>query len=536
MGLFDFWKKQNNPGLLEKGISDTSKAAPAPTAFELNPNDYFSAYMHEETEGSYHSGTSGLDYKTLIAMARQPLISAIINTRINQVADFSQAQRSPYDLGFKIELKDYKTEPTPEQEKKIEELQKWMSTCGDDRIAFDNTFENFLRKVVRDSLIYDQCCFEIVRTRGGDISGFVAVDSSTIRRARPSEKERKEGRRDPQKTAFTQVINNKTVATFTQRELCMGIRRPRTSIATQGYGFPELEELSRVITYLINAEMYNANNFTHGMHTAGILAVKSKMNPQLFRAFRREFYSMLHGAENARRTPIIQLDPEAKEEVQSVNLSNSNKDMEYSQWMGWLLRLSCSIFAISPTELGGNWQYGNEGQTQALSSQAAGDKIITSKELGLRPLLRAIESWLNRYVIDQIDPDFVFRFVGFDTVSEASKLDADIKSVKAFRTVNEVRAMYDLEPLESPIADMVLDPTYINAVQQAQMMEQQGEEGGGFGQEPQEGEDAQEAPEGSFEDTPEDEEGEGTQEATTEEDTSVEILQASLRQIRGGLK
>ena len=360
MGLFDFWKKKESGSLLAKSISDTSKAAPSPSSFDIDPQNYLSAYMHEDTTGSYHSGTNGLDYKTLLMMARQPVLSAIINTRINQVADFSQPQRSPYDLGFKIELKEYKAEPTPEQEKKIAEITKWMSTCGDDRIAFDNTFENFLRKIIRDSLIYDQCCFEIVRTRGGDISGFVAVDASTIRRARPTPKEKKEGRRDPQKAAFVQVMNNKTLATFTQRELCMGIRRPRTNMKVNGYGFPELEELSKVVTYLINAEMYNANNFTHGMHTAGILAVKSKMNPQLFRAFRREFYSMLHGAENSRRTPIIQLDPEAKEEVQSVNLSNSNKDMEYSQWMGWLLRLSCSIFAISPTELGGNWQYGNE--------------------------------------------------------------------------------------------------------------------------------------------------------------------------------
>lgn len=530
MGLFDFLRKKESASLLEKSVSDTSKSAPAPSSFEIDPQTYLSAYNNDDT-GHYHSGTGGLDYKTLLLMARQPVLSAIINTRINQVADFSQPQRSPYDLGFQIELKDYKTEPTAEQEKKIAELQKWMTTCGDDRIAFDNTFENFIRKIVRDSLIYDQCCFEIVRTRGGDIAGFVAVDSATIRRARPSEKEKQAGRRDPKKTAFIQVINNRKLATFTQRELCMGIRRPRTEMRVNGYGFPELEELSKVVTYLINAEMYNANNFTHGMHTAGILAVKSKMNPQLFRAFRREFYSMLHGAENSHRTPIIQLDPDAKEEVQSVNLSNSNKDMEYSQWMGWLLRLSCSIFAISPTELGGNWQYGNEGQSQSLSGQAAGDKITNSKELGLRPLLRAVESWLNRYIIDQIDPELCFRFKGFDTVSEAAKLDADIKSVKAFRTVNEVRALYDLEPLKDKAADMILDPTYINAVQQAEMMEQQGEEEGE--EEPDFG-GGDETP--SFEGPEDEEDQENIQEGASEEETNNDNLQASLRQIRGRLR
>ena len=530
MGLFDFWKKKENPSLLEKSVMERSASAPAPTSYELDPTSYFSAFLQEETAGSWHHGTNGLDYKTLTLMSRQPLISAIINTRINQVADFCQVQESPYELGFKIELKNRKEEPTPEQEKKISELESWFMTCGDDRIAFDNTFENFLRKVVRDSLIFDQCCFEIVRTRGGDIAGFVAVDASTIRRAKPTDKEVKAGRRDPDKTAYVQMLANKKLATFTAKELCMGIRRPRTNMKVNNYGFPELEELARVVTYLINAEMYNANNFTHGMHTAGILAVKSKMNPQLFRAFRREFYSMLHGAENAKRTPIIQLDPEAKEEVQSVNLSNSNRDMEYSQWMSWLLRLSCSIFAISPTELGGNWQYGNEGQSQALSTQAAGDKIVMSKELGLRPLLRAIESWLNRYVVNQIDPDLMFRFKGFDQVSESQKLDADIKSVKAFRTVNEVRAMYDLEPLEDDIANMILDPTYINAVTQAKMMAEQGGDMEGGGEAPEE-ESAEEAPAFTFQES-EDNEEEQTQEAASDEEQN-NVLQLSLREIRG---
>ena len=49
--------------------------------------------------------------------------------------------------------------------------------------------------------------------------------------------------------------------------------------------FPELEELIRVITAILNADMHKANDYSVGLSTAGILAVKSKMNPQLFRSF-----------------------------------------------------------------------------------------------------------------------------------------------------------------------------------------------------------------------------------------------------------
>ena len=184
----------------------------------------------------------------------------------------------------------------------------------------------------------------------------------------------------------------------------------------QGYGYPELEELVRVITNLVNAESFNAANFTHGMHVAGILAVKSKMNPSLFRAFRREFYAMLSGAHNAKKTPIIQLDPENKEELQSVNMSQSNRDMEYGQWMSWLLKLATSIYGMDPAEL--NYVYGPEGQSHQLNQKSPMDRILASKERGLRPLIRSVERWINESVIQRMYPDYCLEFVGFDAKSE----------------------------------------------------------------------------------------------------------------------
>ena len=79
-------------------------------------------------------------------------------------------------------------------------------------------------------------------------------------------------------------------------------------------------------------------------------------------------------------------------------------------------------------------------------------------------------------MVFEMEPDFEFQFAGFDAKTEEQKLDADIKSLKAFRTINEVRAMHDLEPLDSPIADMVLDPTYIQMTMGAQESDGAGDE------------------------------------------------------------
>jgi hypothetical protein len=512
MGLFDFFNKKEEEVEKSDALEKALPKGMEPQSFDFNPYDHMNTgFLSEEIGSLYHPGASGgLEYQTLRRMSRVPSIAAIMNTRVNQVAEFSSPQATPFSLGYTIRLRDRQKEPSEAQQKKIQEMTDWLSTCGDPRLGFTNTFEAFLRKVVRDSLTLDQACFEVVRTRGNKIAGFVPVDATTIRRARPTQKEKDKGRRDPDNTAFVQIVKDRIVAKFTEKELCFGIRRPRTNINANGYGYPELEELIKVVTNIIHAEVFNSNNFTNGMHASGILAIKSKMNPQLFRAFRREFYSMLSNVGNAHRTPIVQLDPENKEDISSINLTNTNREMQFGDWMSYNLRLACAIFSMDPAELG--YQYGNENQSSSLASEGVGTKITASRERGLRPLLRAVESWINQWIVYEMEPSLEFAFQGFDQVSEDAKQKADIESLKAFRTINEVRAMYDLEPIDNEAADMVLDPAYMNMAFQ---IDQQGEEGqpeqgdefGGVGEETEEseefGEEEAEAVEKPEEESPE---------------------------------
>ena len=55
----------------------------------------------------------------------------------------------------------------------IKDMEKFIYNCGADKPNPHNKdfvrddFETFLKKIVRDSLVYDQCCFEIVPDRSG---------------------------------------------------------------------------------------------------------------------------------------------------------------------------------------------------------------------------------------------------------------------------------------------------------------------------------------------------------------------------------
>ena len=457
MGLFDWFRKNRETDMI-KALPEVSAEAPHPASQQVSAADIANTHM---LDGLAEVGEpiKGLDYDQLLAMTRVPLIAAIIQTRVNQIAEFATPAKDGLSVGFMLRLKDRSIAPTEEHSTQMEAMYKFILDCGDNRISYENNFESFLRMLVRDSLTYDQACFEVVRNRGGGIAGFLNVDSRTIRRAKMTEEEREAGRRNQENAQFVQIIDNKPAAEFNGRDMCFGIRRPRSDVRFHGYGFPELEEAVGLITNLLNADIYNAANFTNGISVAGIIAVKSKMNPQLFRSFRREFYQMLSGSANAKKTPLVQLDPDSNEDLKALNLSSNNKDMEFQQWQHYLLKSICALYQIDPMEVG--FQFGQEGLRSALNESSGADRILMSKEKGLRPLLRAIQQWINRYIVDELDDRYELVFVGLDMTTAKEQLDMNLDKVKTIMTINEVRALYDLPPI--PTGDVILDSTYIQA-------------------------------------------------------------------------
>jgi hypothetical protein len=470
---YKFWGKDEAP-VIEKAVK--VEPMPEPKAKFFDPVYAGSEYMGE-VPTEHHPGTAGLSYETLHNMARTPVIASILNTRIQQVAEFAAVQTSPYGIGFRVRLRDMRQKATKASEKKAAEIQHTLLRAGGEYGV--GGFEPFLRSVMRDSLMYDQCNFEILKNRGGKVIGFVPVDAATMRRARPTKAELEAGRYSQSTARYVQVIDHKISHEFKADEMAWGVRRPRTWIHSQGYGFPELEELTRIVTYILNAETYNAVNFTNGIHASTILALKASLSQEQFRVFKRELTAMMHGPANAKRMPMVLLDPraDARQELQAVNLSQSNREMEYTQWNSYLIKIACSIYSMDPAELG--FVFGNENQVSTITANGPSDRITASKERGLRPMLRALESWLNNWVIHPIDEDFSIDFVGFDAKSEEQKQQLDIAALKAYKTLNEVRAEHDLPPLDDEVGNLILEPSFLQVYMQTMMAQDEGGMPGG---------------------------------------------------------
>jgi hypothetical protein len=471
--------------LLEKAMTGNSPADLIRAKQVLEQNDAINSgkkksFLIDPLEFNHNFGYKdkpfSLSYTTLKRMSKTPIINAILKTRKNQIADFAEPQADKYSTGFIIRKKRKLGEPerdnTPEEWAKIEELQETILNCGVTSGWHTDDFETFIRKVVEDSLIYDQMTFEIVRDRRGKLHEFFATDAATFRLADSYDDDMYEGDErelvNGHYPSYVQIYQGAVKSVFYPWELCFGVRNPSTNLYNQGYGMSELEELVSTVTSMLWADEYNKRFFSQGSAPKGLLRVKGNVNEKQLQAFRQEWLSMITGVQQSWKTPIVDAD------IDWIDLQKSNRDMEYNSWTEYLIKLSCAIYAIDPNEIGFN--ISTTPGTKSLFESNNEGKLKHSKDKGLYPLLKFIQRKINKFIISQIDPDYEFCFVGLNGMTIAEELDIEVKKLANFQTVNEIRKKYALEPVEG--GDIILNPTYS---QQLMMKQQQAQQAGAMG-------------------------------------------------------
>lgn len=488
--------------MASKVISAVQNKVEKPTkAFFIDPLQ-FNANL------GYKDKPYALTYETLRRMSKTPVINAIIKTRKNQVADFAEPQEDKYSAGFVVRRKPkqgVQVEMTAQDKKIAWAITEFLMRGGNVGQWDADDFDTFIRKITEDSLVYDQMTFEIIRSRRGSVESFVATDGSTFRIADSYYAQDydnpyfdKNGaavwndRKDFGKKingyypTFVQVYQNQKVSDFYPWELCFGVRNPSTNIHANGYGCSELEEMINIVTSLLYGDEYNRRFFSQGSAPKGLLRIKGVNNEAALQQFKQQWQSMISGVMQSWKTPVVEAD------VDWIDLQKNNRDMEYSAWTEYLIKLACAIYNIDPIEIG--WDISRGEHAGGLNEANQADRLQHSKDKGLYPLLKFIQRKINKYIVEQINPDFEFVFMGLNGMTISEELDLDIKKIQNFQTLNEIREKYDLKPLED--GDIVLNSTYVQSKNQA-AMQAGGMFGGGMGNpfaayEDEEGEDVEE--------------------------------------------
>lgn len=486
MGAFD--DKINKAAAAAKaaGKDGTHEPGREPKAIQFDPFDMVS-------QMGWRERPTPLTYVSMEVIATSvPVVADVINVRTTQVQTFCQRPEDRFSPGLRVRPVDKTKKITEVEKKRMHELEQTLLDCGwnESRESHERmTLREFCGMFIKDSLTYDQATFEVVPDRKGRPAYWMIVDPTTIRLLDTIE-------RPGDEPFAVQMVGNSIVADFTPAELAFCIRNPRSGIKTYGYGQAEIETLVREITGMLWGIDYNRRFFTNASATKGILNFKGTIPDRHLQAFRRSWYAQLQGVQNSWRTPITNAD-----EIQWINMQLSNKDMEFSAFLDFLIKIVCARFKIAPEVV--NFSYGNSGQSQAMGTAPIEEKLKASKDLGLRPLVYWFFQCLNKFWLARIDPDYEVIPVGFDRKSVDSETDLLQKQTKVYMTVDEARELVDLEPLGEGKGDLILDPTWLQYFQSQEAAEEdEGEEGdedfGGEGDEEGDNQDEGDADEDNY--------------------------------------
>ncbi len=421
--------------------------------------------------GGYKDKVTQISYDILRNMARVPIIKAIIGTRTEQILDFCEPQRDKYSTGFVIRPKkrlgdEQKKDLTRSQQKRIEYLTEFVMNCGEAQHRWHgDDLQSFMRKIIPDSLTFDQAIFETVRNRMGDpVEGF-ACDSSTFRIAETFGRENDPRYKDKLVNgylpSYVQVYNSTIQAEFYPWELCFGIRNPQNSIYTNGYGRSELEDLVETVTSMLYASQYNSNYFRVGSNPKGILRVNGNVNANRIEELRNHWQADVAGTRNAHKMLIMEAD-----KMDFIATQQSNKDMEWGKYQEFLIKIACAIYKMDSSEI--NFSLDGSGESNPMfSGKGNEEKIKYSKDKGLKPLLKQSQKWINSYWIEPLDPNYELTFTGIDAETPQAELENDIKAVQNWMTVNEVRVKRGMDKIEG--GDIILNPIFIQQMQMQMM-------------------------------------------------------------------
>lgn len=499
MGMFDNWLKKQVQSDVDAILMKNADPDMIPELRDTVPDDDKTEigrkailedpyYSQSSQQTFYKHKISRLSNRTLKDVSlRDWLVSSIIQNRVDTCLRFARPQTKKFDMGFRVVKKLELTEYTEEEKNEVENIQAFIYNCGrvegtpdDDKMLFGE----FLKLVIRDAMTFGHLSVEKIKTRRGALHRFRPVPAEAvyiINKEMPKKQVEAEIKaiknlikptsdNDPavdyhvydQNLDYYKYVqmsfDNNPLAVFGDEDMIFKIYNAQNFADTNGYGYSPLEMCILNITHHMNTEHYNSNFFTHGQAAKGVLHLKGTVTQSQLTAFRRQFYNLINGAQNAWRTPIVS----GLDDVQWVPMAGGSKDMEYLNYNMHLMRAICTQFQIDPMELGldmlvtgGKSVSGGDGNTE---------KIEFSRERGLYPILMFIEDLMNSQIIPAIDQEYArkykFQFEGYTDETPQTEVALLQAEMTVHKSMNDLLYSIRKPKIDHPVGDLTMNAAF----------------------------------------------------------------------------
>lgn len=412
-----------------------------------------------------------LSFSVLRRMGDIHIVKSIVSTRVEQIMNFMDFSEDEQKEGFTIRKKkslfstgDEKL--TNEDKKKISKIVDFLEKGGwTDKWDNVDSLQEFVSKIMSDSLTLDQLAFEMVRNRMWELQKFRAVDASLIRFLDSVDPRQREGFEQYRFKGHLprycmvwdeMILHNpitKEPILYYPWELGFGIRNKTSDVRINGYGVSELETLVNIITWILWGFSYNANFFSQGSQPKGFINIKNpNISNSTLQEFRQAWTQTMAGVYNSHRTPVIN-----GIDLEWVDLQKlSNRDMEFNEWIKFLIIMTCSVYRIDPSELGFNFKesqqiFGQDGQRERLKH---------SREKGLKPLLIFLQGVITKYIVSELDENYEFAFTGIEVEDEEAQVKLDSEKLSSgMVAMQDIFKKYNGRDFD-PEKDIILNQVY----------------------------------------------------------------------------
>lgn len=412
-----------------------------------------------------------LSFSVLRRMGDIHIVKSIVSTRVEQIMNFMDFSEDEQKEGFTIRKKkslfstgDEKL--TNEDKKKISKIVDFLEKGGwTDKWDNVDSLQEFVSKIMSDSLTLDQLAFEMVRNRMWELQKFRAVDASLIRFLDSVDPRQREGFEQyrfkghlPRYCMVWEemILHNpitKEPILYYPWELGFGIRNKTSDVRRNGYGVSELETLVEIITWILWGLTYNGNFFKNGSQPKGFINIKNpNISNSTLQEFRQAWTQTMVGVNQSHRTPVIN-----GIDLEWIDLQKlSNRDMEFNEWTKFLIIMACSVYRIDPSELGFNFKesqqiFGQDGQRERLKH---------SREKGLKPLLIFLQGIITKYIVSELDENYEFAFTGIEVEDEEAQVKLDSEKLSSgMVAMQDIFKKYNGRDFD-PEKDIILNQVY----------------------------------------------------------------------------
>lgn len=434
------------------------------------------------------------------------LIAAIVRARSNHVSSFGTILQDRRATGFRLDPDRNSNFDKLDLEKKSQlmkeaiRISKLFMTCGnlsdlDEKQT--QTFPQFLYVSAGNAVRFGRITTEILRDSKGNFCGFRAIDPSTIFYARKNLSNAAQTIREQAlkaletlqgeqahsfdhkkytdgEYAFIQVINGTPKHAFTSDEMINFNFYPTTDFETNHYPITPIDTVINAIITHVNITQHNKLYFQSGRAARGMLVIQSEtIGDSTLEQLKQQFQATINSTQNAWRVPVLNVGKEDRVSWQTID--GQGRDMEFQYLFDSNIRIILTAFNLAPEELTGYGYLSKGTNNQALSESNNEYKLEAARDVGIRPLLSALENFINIKILplfsQEIAKYFRFKFYGLDAETperEASRLEAE---QKLWGTMNDTLRGVEKEELPSHLGgDFPLNPAFQNVLFQCLTM------------------------------------------------------------------